>query len=528
VISQTTIVASTVAALVAGSMLAATPGSGATHGPGHNRGGRPNIVLVMTDDQALSQMSGAVMPNVTTLLADQGTRFDHAYLTTPLCCPSRATLLTGQYGHNNGVLRNVYSLLRDKNNVLPVWLRRAGYVTAHLGKFMNLYRRHQPHPLKPAPGWDQWRTMLWRTETAYYNYDLSVNGQRVHFGRKPHDYSTRVFNRYAKRLIGRYVPRSKPLYLEIDETAPHPSVHRHHVSGCNPVPDPRDEGRFNDAALPEPPSFNEPDMEDKPSFMRVLPRLTNSEITRLTRNYQCGLDALAGVDRSVGQIYRKIKRLHELGRTVFIFYSDNGIFHGEHRILGGKLNPYEEAASTPLIMRVPGRYLHGGQATAHVSDPVANIDLAPTILRLAHARPCPAHGRCRVLDGRPLQGLIAGGSPDWAADRAIGLELNRSRAKERHSVCTYRGVRFRGQVLIRYLTVANDPNSDKCVRDREWERYDVTSDPFELHNLCFGGRGSSCPDGPGEAHLTKLVPRLARCAGVAGRDPRPPSGRFCD
>jgi N-acetylglucosamine-6-sulfatase len=482
----------------------------------------------MTDDQALSQMSGQVMPNVTRLLADQGTRFDHAYLTTPLCCPSRATLLTGQYGHNNGVLRNVYSLLRDKNNVLPVWLRRAGYVTAHLGKFMNLYRRHQPHPLKPAPGWDQWRTMLWRTETAYYNYDLSVNGKRVHYGRKPHDYSTRVFNRSAKRLIDRYVPRSRPLYLEIDETAPHPSVHRHHVSGCNPVPDPRDEGRFNDVPLPDPPSFNELDMGDKPSFMRVLPRLTNGEIARLTRNYQCGLDAVAGVDRSVGQIYRKIKGLHELGRTVFIFYSDNGIFHGEHRILGGKLNPYEEAASTPLIMRVPGRYLHGGRDTAHVSDPVANIDLAPTILRLAHARPCPAHGRCRVLDGRPLQGLIAGRSPDWAADRAIGLELNRSSAKERHSVCTYRGVRFRGQVLIRYLTVANRPNSDKCVRDREWERYDLTSDPFELHNMCFGGRGSSCPDGRGEAHLTKLVPRLARCAGVAGRDPRPPGGRFCD
>ena len=141
-----TTVAMTVAALIAGMTVAGTDGSGAAQRAGHGPNKRPNIVLVMTDDQALSQMSGEFMPNVSTLLAEPGTRFDHAYLTTPLCCPSRASLLTGQYGHNNGVLRNVYSLLRDKNNVLPVWLNRAGYVTAHLGKFMNLYRRHRPHP----------------------------------------------------------------------------------------------------------------------------------------------------------------------------------------------------------------------------------------------------------------------------------------------------------------------------------------------------------------------------------------------
>ncbi|MDX6617584.1 MAG: hypothetical protein QOD60_2675, partial [Solirubrobacterales bacterium] len=106
---------------------------------------------------------------------------------------------------------------------------------------------------------------------------------------------------------------------------------------------------------------------------------------------------------------------------------------------------------------------------------------------------------------------------------------DRTHAKARHSVCTYRGVRANGQVLIRYLTVANAPNSNKCVPDREWERYDLTSDPFELHNLCFGGRGSSCPQGPGEARLTKLVPRIADCSGIAGRDPSPKGTRhYCD
>ena len=339
-----------------------------------------------------------------------------------------------------------------------------------------------------------------------------MNGKRVHHGRRPQDYATRVFNRISTRLIKRYVPTRHPLYLELDETAPHPSLHHHHVSECNPVPDPRDEGRFDDVPLPDPPSFNEPDMSDKPSFMRIMPRLTGNQIGRMTRNYRCGLDALAAVDRSVGQIYRKIKRLHELGRTVFIFYTDNGVFKGEHRIFGGKLNPYEEADSTPLIMRVPRRYLKGHAPARHVNAPVANIDLAPTILKLAHANACPVKGRCRVMDGRSLLGLIQGKTPNWAPDRPIGIELDRTHAKERHSVCTYRGVRAGGQVLIRHLTVANAVNSDRCVPDREWERYDLTNDPFELQNLCFGGRGSSCPQGPGEVHLTKLVPRIARCS----------------
>jgi len=519
-------------AVTTGALVAAMGFAGLSHaserGKGHGQN-RPNIILVQTDDQALSQMSPRYMPNVSKLIGDQGTRFDHAYLTTPLCCPSRAGLETGQYGHNNGVLRNVYELLRDKNNVLPVWLNRAGYVTAHIGKFMNLYRRHKPDPLKPAPGWDQWYTLFWKQESAYYNYDMSKNGKRVHYGQKPKDYSTRVFNGIAKRLIDKYVPREHPLYLELDETAPHPSVHRHHVSACNPVPDPRDEGRFNNVPLPDPPSFNESDMSDKPSFMRIMPRLTNSQIDRMTRNYDCGLDALAGVDRSVGQIYDKIKQLHELGRTIFIYYTDNGVFKGEHRIFGGKLNPYEEADSTPLMMRVPSHYLKGQAPVGHVTDPVANIDLAPTMLKLAHGKPCPASGPCRVMDGRSILPLIKGKTPDWAPDRPLGIELDRTKAKARHSVCTYRGVRASNQVLIRYLTVANDPNSDKCVPDREWERYDLNSDPFELNNLCFGGDGSKCPQGPGEARLTSLVPRIASCTGVAGRDPHPPPGRhYCD
>ena len=491
----------------------------------HKGGGQPNIVLLMTDDQAVSQMRTEVMPKVTRLLAEGGTRFDHAYLTTPLCCPSRATLLTGQYGHNDGVLRNAYPPLKDKDNVLPVWLRRAGYVTAHLGRFLNAYHRER-RSLAPAPGWTQWHTLVSADTERYYDYDLSSNGKRIHHGDRPRDYSPRVFNRIAVRLIDRYVPRRRPLYLELDEVTPH--VQRGNYippPACNPIPDPRDEGLFNDAPLPQAPSFNESEIADKPSFMRALHPLNDNQITHMTRNYRCALAALREVDRSFGRIYREIKRLGELPKTVFVFFTDNGVFFGEHRIALGKLNPYEEATSTPLFMRVPRRYLHGNRPVARVSAPVANIDLAPTIVRLAHAHPCAR--RCRTMDGRSLKGLIAGHRPAWAsADRPIGLELDLGEGKAGHSVCRYKGVRVSDQVLIRHLQI-QDPTSNQCIAADEWERYDLGDDPFELRNLCFGGDAVNCPQDEPEERLRKLLARISRCAGIAGRDPRPRSGYYC-
>jgi arylsulfatase A-like enzyme len=404
-----------------GSSAGARPG-------GHARAqSRPNVVLMMTDDQALAQMSAESMPEVERLLGDGGTRFSRAYLTTPLCCPSRASLLTGQYGHNNGVLRNAYPLLKGKANVLPTWLRRAGYVTAHIGKFMNHYQVGD-HPAAVAPGWEQWHTLFGRDEQAYYDYDLSVNGRRVHHGHEPRDYAPRVFNRAAVRMVRRYVPRRRPLFLDIDELAPHPGPGGKGTR-CegNPVPDPRDENRFENAPLPTPPSFNEADVSDKPSFVRSLPRLDSTQIRGITRRYRCGLEALRQVDRTVGRVFREVKRLGELGKTVFIFYTDNGVFLGEHRIRGGKLFPYEEAASTPLMIRVPRRYLGGSHPVGRVSKSVANIDLAPTILRLAHAHPC----RSRALPGhgRPFPP-----QPDCRPIAAVGLrpgDRDRARAQER-------------------------------------------------------------------------------------------------
>ena len=154
---------------------------------------QPNIVVITTDDQTLASLSAATMPNTLESIGAGGTEFTNAVVTTPLCCPSRATLLTGQYAHNHRTLANNpgYEDLRDKRNTLPVWLHRAGYVTAHVGKYLNGYKAAADRPRDVAPGWDQWHTVLDpRKYVRYYGYKLAVTGELTRVGSKPRDYIT--------------------------------------------------------------------------------------------------------------------------------------------------------------------------------------------------------------------------------------------------------------------------------------------------------------------------------------------------
>ena len=155
---------------------------------------QPNIIVIQTDDQNPASLTPQTMPNVLRDIAGKGTTFTDYIDSGPLCCPSRAVLLTGQYGHNNGVMWNnpAYADLRQKDNTLPVWLQQAGYVTAHVGKYLNLYGLATGHPNQVAPGWDQWDTVLEPVggphplaPTPYYNYVLRVNGDAVQYGSDP-------------------------------------------------------------------------------------------------------------------------------------------------------------------------------------------------------------------------------------------------------------------------------------------------------------------------------------------------------
>ena len=474
---------------------------------------RPNVVLFVTDDQATQTVRPDTMPNLLSLFRPSATEFTNAIVTTPLCCPSRATMLTGQYGHNNGVLRNDYRQLDERNNTLPVWLSRAGYRTIHVGKYLNLYRKARGPEAEPAPGWDAWQTV--QEPINYYDYDWSVNGRTKHYGTEDRDYLTDVINRKAVSQVRRFAPKRKPFYMQLDEYAPHDSPGRG-TGPCHtnhdPVPAPTEENLFQSAELPQPPSFDESDVSDKPSFMRhQLP----VDVSAVTRNYRCALASLRAVDRGIAQVHRALKKAGELSDTVFIFTSDNGYYYGEHR-LRYKLNPYEEALRVPLMISIPPRFLDGAAAVSRTSEPVANIDFAPTILELADASPCRKRGKCRVMDGRSLMPLLRG-SATWPHDRALMIEYEGKH--HGFSSCIYQGVRVPGQVYIEHPVVPNFDTAE-CVPSSEAEHYDLEDDPYQLENLYPAP--AATPDGQRQRALALRLQGLRGCSGIPGRDaPRP-------
>jgi N-acetylglucosamine-6-sulfatase len=516
------------ALMVLGSILAALAAlsAGTPHAHAAAKAEEPNIVVITTDDQTLASLRPDTMPNVTRQIAAKGTTFTNAIVTTPLCCPSRATWLTGQYAHNHGVTSNRlgYVALKEKGNTLPVWLDRAGYKTVHVGKYLNGYEGAAEGaggaPTDVAPGWDHWYTAL--GTTRYYSYDVSANGRREHFGQRNDDYITRVLNQraasYARRLTR---SSNKPLFMQVDHRTPHSETGIETRGGCQgrTVPDPDDKQLFKSEPLPQPPSLNEADISDKPEFLQSRLPLDLNRLKKLQKRYTCGLAALRSVDRGLGQIVESLKKSGELGNTVFAFTSDNGYYQGEHRIAVGKIYPYEEGIRVPFLIRVPQRYLGGAARIPETSAPVANIDLAPTILDLARATPCRKAGKCRVMDGRSLVGLMSG-RPGFPQDRALVTEYDvGNNGSGEDGLCRYSGVRVPGAIYVEHILAADPANG--CDPTPERELYDLNIDPFELENLDGSADGL-------EAALSERLSRLRDCAGIAGRDPQVEGRPHCE
>ncbi|HMC06936.1 MAG TPA: sulfatase [Solirubrobacterales bacterium] len=491
---------------------------------------RPNIVLIQADDQAADQFSRKVMPNTEQLLVNGGTSFTNYIATTAQCCPSRASLITGQYAHNDGVTSNPvgYAGLQDKDNVLPVWLQQSGYYTMHVGKFINGYEEVTVPPSLPAPGWDQWYVPS-EAKNAYYHYTYFVNGETLHHGAQPGDNVTHVLNRDAVRLVQTFAPKTRPFYLQLDERAPHISQTHDPFGHCgrSAQPQPRDEHAFRTAGLPQPPSFNEADMSDKPAYLQTAPKIGPTQRHVVKKHWQCALDALQGVDRGVKQVYKAVERTGELNRTIFIYISDNGQFYGQHRLLSGKVIPYDEALRLPLIVKAPQRYLGARRPLRKIGRPVGNIDLAPTILNFARAQPCPPQGQCRIMDGRSLLPLLSR-SGGWPANRGLLTEYDAPDSDvQRYATCQFAGIRTRNSIYIEHSRVV-DLNTGQCVNTDERERYDLPSDPFELNNLCFGGLAANCPADAKQLDLEARLQQLRDCAGIAGRDPHVSGRPHCE
>jgi N-acetylglucosamine-6-sulfatase len=461
---------------------------------------RPNIVVLETDDQTAESLR--VMQQTRALLGSAGTTFARSFVSFPLCCPSRATFLTGQYSHNNGVLHNAgahggYPAL-DHTNALPVWLQEAGYRTILLGRYLNGYGTLVDRSTIP-PGWTDWHSTIDPSTFDYRSWDMNDNGQITSYPTPDHpgEYQTDFYTRRAAELIGQAAPSPQPFFMWLTFSAPHSGQPRDPDDPPGfptPSPSPLHRDQFAGTPLPRDPSFDEADVSDKPDATLDLPRLSPESIAAIRENYSQELESLQSVDETVASVVAALGRSGELDNTLLVFTSDNGYMHGEHRHVNNKVIPYEPALRVPLIMRGPG--VPAGRVDKRL---VANIDLAPTILDAANASP---H---RVEDGRSLLQLLADPGKEW------GRELLLENGQGANGVAAYRGVRNYRYAYAYYYNTGDE------------ELYDLRRDPFELVNRAQDQRFESL-----RARLARRAFLLRRCRGARCRArPRLRAARRC-
>lgn len=408
---------------------------------------RPNVVLILTDDQSFDSIphDPAVMPALQAMLQDSSDHwvwFRNAFIQTPLCCPSRSTILTGLYSHHTGVRTNYDGAKVDESSTVATWLHDAGYHTGLIGKYVNGYPFGRPY----VPfGWDRWLGKQQGGQSAvYYDYVLEDQGFPVFHGRQARDYSTDVVASAAEEFI-RAAPEGRPFFLEVAPTAPH----RPWVAA------PGDAGADVGMPISEPPSVGERNVSDKPAWVQALPPFDTERRLQVHDIHRRSFEALLAVDRLVAGVIAALKDKGVLDDTVVFFLTDNGLSFGEHRWLG-KTCPYEECIRTPFLVRYPW-------SSARTDDHlVSNVDLAPTIADLAGVTPDVP------FDGRSLVPFLDG-SQAGSADGDVFLEY----VGDSH-VPGWTAIRTPDFLYVEYAT-------------GERELYDLSGrignpDPYELRN----------------------------------------------
>lgn len=417
---------------------------------------RPNIVLILTDDQRWDTLR--YMPTVERKLVGHGVTFANGFVTNPLCCPSRASILTGAYSHTTRVYRNDgplggFASFRDESTV-ATWLDGAGYRTALIGKYMNGY----PGSYVP-PGWDRWVAFK---RPGYFRYGIDVDGKDLPATDQT-AYSTDFLRQQAVSFIR---AARRPFFLYFAPYAPHGPAR----------PATRHESAFSELPPWRPPSYNERDISDKPRRVRSVPPLDGPARRSLDMFRRNQLRTLLAVDEAVASILDALADRGQLANTLVVFTSDNGFLWGEHR-LSGKRHPYDESIRVPLIVRYDG--LVGAARTDRRS--VLGIDLAPTFAELAGVEAPGA-------EGRSLLPLLRRDDARWPS--AFLVETLHGGGQ------TYCGIRAQRSKFVAYA------NGDR-------ELYDLATDPYELRNLAGA---------PSRANAVSLLrARLARLC-----NPTPP------
>ncbi len=423
----------------------------------------PSIVIILTDDQSARTLWA--MPLTKRLLAGHGVKFTSLYDSVSLCCPARATLLTGRYAHSTSVYANnppsggsaTFRNRGDDRETLAVWLHRAGYRTALFGKYLNGYTGGFV-----PPGWD-----LFTTSTRYWGGVGYVQGVRKEFPLTT--YMPKFLGAKTSQFI-RSTPRGVPLFAYYAPFAPH----------GRPNPQPRY------ARMPvcphchgwPSPNFDERDMSDKPPFERRGP-FTKVERKQIHHYRRLQIRTLQTVDVAVKRIVTALRDTGRLQNTIVVFMSDNGVMWGAHRWpAAAKSNPYNEASQVPLIIR----YDHLGNPPRVEPRLVGNVDIAPTLADLAGVQ-AP-----QSVDGVSFARILRDPSRSWSRTLLIEHAF-------RSETTTGRGPSYCGVRTGRYLFVHYTTGLE--------ELYDERLDPFELRNIA--GRPSAAPV---QNHLRQATRRL--------------------
>jgi N-acetylglucosamine-6-sulfatase len=411
------------------------------------RAPRPSIVFILSDDEDVA--SHRVMAQTTALIADRGVTFTNYFVSYSFCCPSRTTILRGQYPHNHRIEGNEwpaggyekFRALGLGDSTVATWLHAGGYHTAFLGKLMNGY---EPAKHGPLPGWDEWYGV--GGKFSNFDYTLNENGKLVNYGHRARDHLTDVLAAKAAEVVRRADP-AQPLFLYVAPYDPHSPA----------TPAPRYADLYADEPLPQPPSFDEPDVSDKASYVAAQPRLAAWQIEALTRHNRDRLRALRAVDDMVATIVAALEETGRLDDTYVIYSSDNGFHMGQHRLFVGKTTAYEEDIRVPFVLRGPG--VPAGQRNEQL---VLNNDLAPTFAAIARVTP-PG-----FVDGRSFLPLLSKPGAPWR--KSFLLERRQMETHELGGNAILDAIRTARHTYIEYGT-------------GERELYDDKADPFQLANL---------------------------------------------
>jgi arylsulfatase A-like enzyme len=457
------------ALLVALSAVASACGDGGGDGtPAANTpdpGRPPNIIFILTDDQRADEFQ--YMPKTLSLIGDAGMFLPNFFVSVPICCPSRASFLLGQYGHNHGILTNSaprggfprWMELGHDDRTVATWLQAAGYRTGYFGKYLNQYPQGASQLFVP-PGWDEWFVTAnsYQSRTGY-DYTINHNGEIRRFGRLVTDFFQDVISDAANAFVT--APSDQPFFAIISTQAPHFPF----------VAAPRHQ-RINLDLKELSPGYNEADVSDKPAHIQALPRLTPQEGLFVFSRRVSRARALQSVDDMVERLVKTLEQRGELGNTYIFVTSDNGLMFGEHRRQRQKSVPYEESIRVSLYARGPGI------APGSTSDALTfNQDIPVTFAEIAGVEPpgfVDGRSILPLLEGRGFARL-AGLSQNWGRARTEGDDAASDEEEEDDEPAA---ARVPSWILYRTATY-------KYVEYETGERelYDLANDPHELDNL---------------------------------------------